>query len=715
MPVEPINYHRLIANHLTAAIREVSGEASISTPEQIYDLLAIPKNPKMGDIAFPCFQLAKSLRKAPPAIAKDLEAKCQEPVLSRYFSVIEAVGPYLNFTINKANLAEEIIPRILDGSFLAARPAKAERVMIEYSQPNTHKAFHVGHTRNVALGDALVRLFEWAGYPVIAANYIGDVGAHIAKCLWYYTRYFKGPAPQQNRGEFLGEMYVKATELLEFSDLTRAPYPGVVSAKVEAIAPHPHPSQEQPPWQIVRLSVGSRTATVVCGGTGFAVDDVVAYAPPGIRFLGREVLTADKGGIKSEGMICSESELGLSEERNRIFVFTPTTKTNQEIAEVMRNKDLPEGITSVVDEMRRREREVSEILQALEKHETKIYELWKETKDWSLQEFYAIYAWLNSRFDHYFFESEVAEAGKRIVKKGLDSGIFVRSEGAIGADLTAYQLPFFLLLKSDGTGLYSTKDLALAERKFSEFQIDRSIYVVDAGQSLHFQQVFKTLELLGYENAKKCYHLAYGKVETPDGKMSSRKGNMILFSQLKNLLSEKIMGEFLNKYIGDWSDEEITQACHRIAVATIKYGMLNQDNNKSIVFDLNEWTARTGNTGPYLLYAYARIRSILREAGEPPQTIQWATLTHDSEQELLRHMLRFPEVVESAVERYEPQMVCGYLYDLAKLFSRMYADCPVLRADSPELKWARLRLIDGTSRILKMGLELLGIQTLERM
>jgi arginyl-tRNA synthetase len=506
-------------------------------------------------------------------------------------------------------------------------------------------------------------------------------------------------------------MYVKATQLLEFEDLTLSPHVGVITSQIESALPHP--SEDH--WNIVTVRTNDRSYSVVCGGRDYEIGDIVALAPPGIRFQGREVQVTDKGGILSEGMICSEAELGLSENRQKIFVFPKNTPLAMEIAEYFRKPEATAYTKGVVAEIQRREKAVSTLLQQLEKGEPEVYKLWQETKQWSMDDFHAIYNWLDSRFDHYFFESEVSDEGKKIVLDGLEKGRLVRSEGAVGVDLQDYGMPFLLLLKSDGTGLYSTKDLALAEKKFTTFKIDRSIYVVDAGQSLHFQQVFKTLEILGYENAKKCYHLAYGKVESADGKMSSRKGNVILFSELKDRLNEKIMYEFLDKYHGEWPEQEIQEACHRIAVATIKYGMLNQDPNKNIVFDLGEWTARTGNTGPYLLYAYARIQSILREAGPAPAVLNWTQLEHESEHELLRQLLRFQEVVESAAEHYEPNKVCLYLYDLAKQFSRMYADCPVLKAANPELKWARVKLIEAAGMVLQKSLNLIGIKTLDRM
>jgi arginyl-tRNA synthetase len=674
--------------------------------------LEVPKDEKMGDFALPCFAWAKSLRRPPPQIAQQLADHLRTELPLDLVSQVQAVGPYVNFTLNKASLAADLLPRVLTGEFLSPLATQQERVMIEYSQPNTHKDFHVGHTRNACLGSSLVEIYRHCGYQVVAANYIGDVGAHIARCLWYLTERYKGPVPDVQRGAFLEKMYVEGSRLLDFYRLTRAPHPGVITARVENIAEHP--SEDR--FRVLTVHDGNSAHTVVCAGSGFSRGDVVAYAAVGSRVGGRDVAMQNKGGVASDGMICSEAEISMGESRDKICVFPAETPLGREIADVLRHPDVDlDGADSVVELMRSRTEAVRKILRDLESGEPRMTMLWKDTRQWSLEAFDEIYRWMGFKFDHVFFESDVGDAGKDLVKKAYKQGILVLSDGAIGARLEHVSLPFFILLKSDGTGLYSTKDLALAEIKFEKFKIDRSIYVVDAAQSLHFAQVFATLQLLGFKNADKCRHLAYARVDAKDGKMSSRDGNAIYFWQLREQILAKIKTEFLDKYRGEWPDDEIDATAHRIAVATIKYGMLNQDNNKNIAFDLDEWTARTGNSGPYLMYAYARTRSILREAGSyrPPQ--DGAMLAHASEQALIRKLADFPEVVRRAADRCEPQMLCIYTYDVAKEFSSFYTHCPVLRADSPAVRDARLALVEATGLVIRKALELLGIQTVERM
>lgn len=679
--------------------------------EDVLRKIETPKDTSKGDLAFPCFILAKSLKKAPPMIAAELLPKIETAIegISSLEKVV-AVGPYLNFFVAKAHLAQ-IIVDINQQDFLNAEKDCGQKVMIEYSQPNTHKAFHVGHMRNVALGDSLSKLYAYAGFNVTAVNYIGDEGTHIAKCLWAYKNSPDEKVPETRKGEFLGKLYAKADELLDLSLLTEYPYPNFLSAKVSAIQEH----SEEKKWKVVTLELGESQAQVVCGGSGYEVGDTVVYAPPGSKLGGRLVQDKDMKGVMSAGCICSENELNITDDQNQIFRLPEGVALGVEVTELGK-KDSVGSEINVSELWKQRHSEVSEVLKQLEDKTSDIQSLWTETKNWSMEDFKEIYSWVGAHFDHYFYESEVGEDGKEAVMKAYEEGKLIKSEGAIGADLEKEKLGFFMLLKSDGTGLYSTKDISLAKKKFDDYKIDRSIYVVGFEQSLHFKQVFKTLELLGYEKAKDCFHLSYGLVMLPSGKMSSRKGNVITFSQLQDQLVTHITENYLQKHEGDWEAQEIETAARKIAVATIRYGMLNQDNTKTIIFDLDAWTAITGNTGPYLLYAYARTQSVLRKGQDVNRSkLDLSLLTTEDEKVLLTDLSQFKTVVTRCVEQNKPQTMCIYLYQLCKNFSRFFENCPVLKAESEALQATRLELTQATGAVLKQGLALLGIETLDRM
>ncbi len=577
---------------IASALTELLG-ANDSAPDwsevHLLALLEQPPDPEMGDYAFPCFQLARQFRKAPPAIAAELaEQWAASGASTPGMEQVRAVGPYLNFTIAPGALASEILPALADGSAFSTAPAETrERVMIEFSQPNTHKGFHVGHLRNVALGDALCRIFRYNGYEVVGANYIGDVGTHIAKCLWYYQRFNEEAPPEQQRGEWLGELYTKATLLLEDA-----------------------PADQRETYQL----------------------------------------------------------------------------------------------------------EVREILQKLEGGDPELDTIWQETRQWSLDDFEEIYKWLGVHFDRIFFESEVDDEGKEIVLQGEQGNMFQVSDGAIGIDLEDEKLGFFLLLKSDGTTLYSTKDLALAKRKFEQYGIDRSIYVVGAEQTLHFKQVFATLRKMGYEQAELCHHLPYALVMLPDGKMSSRAGNVILFSQLREKILNSLRTQHFQARQGEWPDAEIEETSRRVAIAALKYGMLAQDPAKNIIFSMEDWLKTEGDTGTYLVYAYVRICSIVRQLGiEPSAEADCSLLVHPNEKALSRRLLDFNRVVWSAGEQFKPSLLAHALYGLARDFSRAYTTCSVKHAETPDLQHARLLLFHGVAETLKQGLDLLGIAPPERL
>ncbi|CAB9523624.1 Arginine--tRNA ligase [Seminavis robusta] len=657
----------------------------------------------------------------------------------------------------KVGYTAQILRAITQHDYLAKLTlphAAQQQAMIEYSQPNTHKAFHAGHMRNVALGDCLVRLKEHCGHSVIAANYFGDEGAHVAKCLWRLKQKLEESnctdvtdlnIPQEQRGEYLGTLYKEAVELVSLGSLTSISCPGAIVAKVLTKQPHPKKPES---WNVCTLEIGSgKPVTVVCAGTDYEAGQLVAYMAIGNTFKKKEVVPTDMLGVKSTGMILGYSEVGVpnpnppkaekpqskkskkkksgQEEASSIcIVTTDGAAPGTSLTELGRFPDLNEPSDRTVEViLARRQTQVANVLAALESGDPEWCSLWDTTKQWSLDEFKNIYDWLGARFDVDFFESEVSQPSMQLVQEYLDKGeVFQEQQGAIGAVLDDYKLPFLMVVKSNGSGLYATKDLALAKRKFEEFKIDESIYVVDKAQSLHFQQVFATLHKMGFANADKSVHLAYGQVVRPEGKMSSRSGTVIYFSALKNALTQAIDEKFLNKYKeeGSWTEEQILEANRAIAVGTIRYGMLNVDPTMDITFELEAWTAKKGNTGPYLMYAYARIKSILSKATNmqlgSKKDVDVSLLSSVQDRSLLVHMTQFWPAVLKSASQCKPNELCKFLYVLAQEFMSWYEASPILKDYvPPELKHARLQFVEAVAAVLKTGIELLGMSALERM
>lgn len=580
------------------------GVPSTLDPLVIGRLLEQPPERDFGDFALPCFRFAKELRRKPPEIAELLKNQLHAQLQAQGWIVkVEVVGAFLNIYANLTLLAQDCIPAMLDGTYFdrlkaATSPEKVSpetpsrsrhqtKTMIEFSQPNTLKEFHVGHTRNVCLGDSLVRIFRYCGYPVTGANYYGDDGTHIALVLWNIQKN-QLVIPASKQDEWFGQVYSQARKALDES-------------------PEPLRTQSQ--------------------------------------------------------------------------------------------------------------KEISDIHRSVETRQGPYYKLWQETRELSLAAFAKIYAWLGVTFDVEFYESEMTEAAQKIVEEFYAKGIFVLDQGAIGSDLKDSKLGFCILRKTDGNTLYATKDLALARRKFEEYQIDRNIYVVADEQNYHFKQVFKTLEQMGFKQASQCYHLSYGLVMLPDGKMSSRAGTAVTLPSLRRQM-EEALGQILAKYQGEWSQEELVEATRLLCVGAMKYGMVSTDPVKEIIFNLDDWLSFEGHSGPYLMYSYSRTQSMIRKAaelGHRADPSHFQDLKEASERDLVRHLYDFNEVVAYACEAYKPSILAQHLFSLCKSFNRFYSDVPVLKAGSESLIKTRLALIEAVSIALFRGLDLLGIVPPKRM
>ncbi|MES1909388.1 MAG: hypothetical protein MHM6MM_002135 [Cercozoa sp. M6MM] len=782
------------------------------SPAELARLVQHGQKKELGELAIVCARLSGVLKKKPLQAAEEICEKLQERLvedaeLAKVVESFSATGPFVNVKLSTSMLGQ--IMDAIHGGWTQARGTPVDgprqKVMVEYSQPNTHKAFHVGHMRNAALGDVLSRLYEHVGHEVLPVNYFGDEGQHIAKCLWLLKQKVADgvvleDVPKNERANFLGDCYVEATCMLALDYLTKFALPGAVAARVDKIEAHPN-AEAPANWHLVTLTVDAEgnTAQVVCGGAGYQVGDLVAYMPVGGKFKGINVAPKDMLGVDSCGIMlgfseCSErapdalvSEvlakleaeepealqalLGAGQEeaskkkkkkkkkavkpedklRGKLICVlshvesVQSAQVGDELIEVAKVAEHMPGTGERVSEVHARwRREVGELLRAMEDLEPEAHALWKETRQWSLDEFAKVYEWLGCRFAHDFFESEVSEQSKEVTYKYLEKGVFVRDQGAVGADLSKYKLPFCLLIKSNGAGLYATKDLALASRKFEQFGVDKSIYVVDSAQEMHFKQVFACLDLMGYEQAKQCAHKSYGRVTLANGvQMATRANTVIKFRALKDMLEKYILEEFFAKKDEEgavqhdadgnillkegWTQEEVDEAVRKLCVATIRHGMLNHDTNKDIAFVMEKWASVQGNTGPYLLYAYARIQSMMRQVLPLLQEdahVDPSLLVLQKERALLWHLGKFWEVVEKCASakdpvKASPSALCDYLFETAQMFSSWYNDkehdTSIKNCKDPNLQKTRAVFVQAVARVLQDGMALLGIDTLDRM
>ncbi len=355
-------------------------------------------------------------------------------------------------------------------------------------------------------------------------------------------------------------------------------------------------------------------------------------------------------------------------------------------------------------------------------HDPEIRDLWLRTREWSLQEIRDIFRMLDIQMDVWFFESEVDEPAKLIVDELIrlgiadderpDGPVIVRIDEKLGLKKEKYRTN--VILRSDGTTLYLTKDLALAKEKFEKYHVDRSIYVIDVRQSLYMQQAYKILELWGFKQAEKCHHLGYGFVSLPEGAMSARRGRLVLFKEVADEAMRRVQAEIEQKN-PDLPTELRQLVASQVGLGALAYAMLSVDNNKDIIFDMDSALNFDGHTGPYIQNAHVRASSILRKAGGIPAPISQELSPTAHEIQLVDKISRFPDVVQQAANEYRPLLMASYAYDLADTFHSFYHAVPVLQAESEPLRQCRLRLVAATRQTLANALRLLDIAAPEVM
>ena len=449
------------------------------------------------------------------------------------FARVEATNGYVNLTFDANAVASSLITDILaQGREYGRGPARSERVMVEHSQPNTHKVFHIGHLRNTALGVAISNILSHAGYPVTQATYPGDIGMHVIKTLWCYQGFHKGqePADPEDRGRWLGQIYAESDARLEY--------------RTDVLDLLHQVSKDDP-----RIVTAIDRLLKLLWRQGANSEDI-AYLMGRFSTAGeiKETELIDDATIETFWPILgsylrAESEIEPVElpVEGANGQFEPSS-TPAERFERWEELDAHHDWWSQVPAWKE---EVKQTFKSWESQNSDLVALWDTTREWSLADFRRIFDELGAAFDVWFFESQVEEEGKAIVAELLEAGIAEMSDGAVvvriddklGLPEEIYRtLP---ILRSDGTSLYSTKDLALTKRKFEDYHIDRAIWVVDVRQSLYFQQIFKILELWGFEQAKDAYHLPYEIVVLPEGVISSRKGNAPIYDDIRDQVLDR--------------------------------------------------------------------------------------------------------------------------------------------------------------------------------
>jgi len=501
------------------------------------------------------------------------------------FERVEAVKGYLNLYFSTGEYARRVLDTVLAeaGSF-GSGADNHQQVMVEFSQPNTHKAFHVGHLRSAILGDVLARILDFAGFDVVRANYPGDIGLHVVKWLWNYMTLHRGEKPEKDITKWMGSIYAEANRRLE------------------------------------------------------------------------------------------------------------------------ENPEL--------------ESEVRALYARWDHRDPEVVAMWQETRQWSLDGFNELYELLDIRFDRYYFNSMVEHPGKEVVDELIakkiaqderpEGPVIVKLDELLGNTQEKYRV--LVVLRSDNTALYATEDLALAKLKFKDYpELKRSLYVVDVRQSLHFQQIFKTLELAGYPWANLCQHIPYELVSLPGNVvMASREGTVVLLEDLIREATQRAL-EVVGEKNPDLDDEKKLAVARAVGIGAIKYPMLSRENTKVVTFDWQSALDFNGQAAPYIQYAYVRANSILRKVNfHVPESTLPAYEFMPVETQLVELISRLPKEVQHAAAEYRPLYIAALAYDIARTFNDFYNQCPVLPAEEP-VRAIRLRIVAAARQAIANSLALMGI------
>ncbi|MHA7877445.1 MAG: arginine--tRNA ligase [Bacteroidota bacterium] len=594
-----------IEQELVKTIQQACQQSWASTVP-LSDLILQPTHQEFtGDYTFVTFPWARQLRQRPEELAQQLGSwlKTHSPLVAEY----NVVKGFLNLTLADRVWLKQLAD-MGDATYFKMPPPNGKRVVIEFSSPNTNKPLHLGHLRNIFLGQAVTRLLQAVGYEVYPVNLVNDRGIHICKSMVAYQQFGQGETPTTAgiKGDHLvGQYYVKFEQIYkeQVANLTKK-------------------------W-------------------------------------------GDAARAAREAPILIDAQ---------------------------------------------------NMLQRWEQGDSTVRALWQTMNNWVYEGFAVTYQQLGVIFDKTYYESETYLCGKSIVEEGLSKGIFYTEEdGSVWADLTEEGLDRKLVLRADGTSVYITQDLGVADLRYAHYHFDQSIYVVGNEQDYHFETLFKLMRQLGRSYAQDMHHLSYGMVDLPTGKMKSREGTVVdadqLIDEMITIAAQRT--QQLGK-VNDFSEEAIAQLHHTLAMGALKYFLLRVDASKRILFDPQASIDLQGHTGPYIQYTHARIVAVLRKAQSTEMTYResmWdqGLALQPVEKAVIIYLTQFSRKLLEAAEGHSPAIIAQYVFELAKLYNSMYGKVAILHEAQPILRTLRLSLSATVARIIQRSMYLLGIHVPERM
>ncbi len=611
-----------------------------------------------GDITMVIFPLLKQIKSNPVELGNKIGQYLVDNVVE--VSKFNVVSGFLNIVISDAYYVD-FFNGIKDNTtfgFVAPSP-DAKAVMVEYSSPNTNKPLHLGHVRNNLLGYSVAEIIKASGKKVYKTQIINDRGIHICKSMLAWKLYGNGETPESSglKGDKLvGNYYVKFEQ--EFQE--------ELSLWLKSEIPKP------------------------------IIDEL-------------EKLTKSK-----------EFQDFMDEEikRNQNFLNYSVHEKNDFFEELNNKAQKRFYKNHFFKNYSKLGLEVQQMLLDWEAGKPEIIQLWKTMNQWVYDGFAETYKSLGVDFDSYFYESDTYLLGKDIVQIGLEKGVFEKDpDGSVWIDLTEDGLDRKIVLRSDGTSVYMTQDIGTAIQRIKDFpDVGGMVYTVGNEQDYHFKVLFLILKKLGFDWAQNLFHLSYGMVDLPSGKMKSREGTVVDADDLMQEMTETAqkLSEDLGKLDG-YSDDEKSKLYNTIGMGALKYYILKVDPKKRILFNPEESVDFTGNTGPFIQYTFARIQSIIRKSNFDFSN-KTATLTlHEKEKELIKQMELYPEIIQNAAQNHSPALIANYTYDLVKEYNSFYQTVSILGEENETKKIFRVQLSKKVSEIVASSFGLLGISVPNRM
>lgn len=593
-----------------------------------------------GDFTLVTFPFAKLMKAKPDEVANKLGEFLKKNIASiKSYNVIQG---FLNIVIEEIFWVETLATIHANEKYGHLAENSKPLRMVEYASPNTNKPLHLGHLRNIFLGDSVARILKANGHEVVRTQIINDRGIHICKSMLAWQRYGNGETPQTSglKGDKLaGKYYVEFDK--KFNEQAK-----------EIIAE----------WE--------------AGKTDQYPTEVIA------EFKRLSEIKAAK----------IEDEKAVKELDAKL-------------------KDLAKNQTEIL-------RAAKEMLIKWEAKDAEVYQLWETMNGWVYDGFGATYKTMEVVFDKLYYESYTYTLGRDAVLSGIEKGVFYQKEdGSVWVDLTSDGLDEKLVLRSDGTSVYMTQDIGTAIERFKDYpSLDGIVYTVGNEQDYHFKVLFLILSKLGYKWADKCFHLSYGMVDLPSGKMKSREGTVVDADDLmKDMLVEAAKMTTERGHLEGFAAEQIDALNHTIGIGGLKYYLLKVDPKKRMLFNPMESVELNGNTAPFVQYGYARIQSLLRKAEELNISLEKVEKLTAEDIELVKIVSRFRNVIDEAATSYSPALIVNYCFELTQAFNSYYQSTYLIKEEDEVLRSSRLILCKNIGKTLALGMQMLGIKVPERM